>query len=253
MATTANRGSPQADDQEQTHMTMHEISHADGFELVALDLYRDIHKAIRAELFRVTAEAGRSDPASRDRRASLAGEVRGLAALLESHATHEDDHIDGALRIHLPALAERIEDDHRRLHGRVERFVEMAEDAADARGGEVPGLCHHLYLELASFTGTYLEHQDLEERVIMPALEQAIGVEGVGAIHDAIIANIPPEEMAASLAVMLPAMNVDDRVEMLSGMHAGAPPEVFEGVWGLAASVLSADDHRQLGARLGID
>ena len=47
-------------------------------------------------------------------------------------------------------------------------------------------------------------------------------------------------------------MNVDDRTELLGGMQAGAPPEVFEGVWGLAGSVLAPADHRALGARLGI-
>ncbi len=40
--------------------------------------------------------------------------------------------------------------------------------------------------------------------------------------------------MAASLAIMLPAMNNDDRTELLGGMQAGAPPEVFAGVWSLA-------------------
>ena len=30
--------------------------------------------------------------------------------------------------------------------------------------------------------------------------------------------------MASSLALMLPAMNIDDRSEMLGGMHAEAPP-----------------------------
>jgi hypothetical protein len=233
-------------------MTMQETRPTDAFGLVAIDLYRDIHKAIRAELFRVTSEAGRLDPSSRAGRVALVGEVHALAALLESHAAHEDEHIEGALRLHLPELAEQVDDDHHRLHGRVDRFVDMAEAAADAPKAEVRGRSHLLYLELASFTSTYLEHQDLEERVVMPALEQAIGVDAVGTINGAIVADIPPDEMAASLAVMLPAMNVDDRVEMLSGMRAGAPPEVFEGVWGLAASVLSPQDHAQLCARLGI-
>ena len=58
--------------------------------------------------------------------------------------------------------------------------------------------------------------------------------------------------MATSLALMLPAMNIDDRTELLGGMQAGAPAEVFAGVWGLAGSVLAPADHRALGARLGL-
>ena len=36
--------------------------------------------------------------------------------------------------------------------------------------------------------------------------------------------------MAKSLALMLPAMNIDDRTELLGGMQQGAPAEVFAGV-----------------------
>ncbi|MEZ5238255.1 MAG: hypothetical protein R2716_04710 [Microthrixaceae bacterium] len=55
---------------------------------------------------------------------------------------------------------------------------------------------HALYLELAAFTGTYLAHQDLEERGVMPALEVAVGPEKVGEMFGAIVGSIPPEEMA---------------------------------------------------------
>ena len=57
----------------------------------------------------------------------------------------------------------------------------------------------------------------------MPALEAAVGVDAVLAIHDAIVGSIPPPEMARSLAIMLPAMNVDDRTEMLGGMQGRLP------------------------------
>ena len=111
---------------------------------------------------------------------------------------------------------------------------------------------HHLYLELSSFTGDYLRHQDVEERVVMPALETAIGVPAVVEIHGAILGSIPPQEMARSLAMMLPLMNIDERAEMLGGMQAEAPPEVFAGVWSLAGSVLSPADHTALARRLAV-
>ena len=86
----------------------------------------------------------------------------------------------------------------------------------------------------------------------MPALDQALGFEAVLGIHVAIVSNIPPDQMAQSLAIMIPAMNIDDRTELLGGMRAGAPAEVFEGVWGWTGSVLPAADFAALGARLGL-
>jgi hypothetical protein len=118
---------------------------------VTFDLYRDIHKSIRAELFAVTEEAGRADPSSTADRTALVA------------------HVDAVV-----------------------------------------------------------------------------------AIHGAIIASLPPDEMMRSLALMLPAINVDDRTELLGGMRANAPAPVFEAVWRLAGSVLPGADHAALGARLGV-
>ena len=87
-----------------------------------------------------------------------------------------------------------------------------------------------LHLDLASFTSAYLTHQDLKEHVVMAELKRRIGVEEVLALHGAIVGSIPPDEMARSLSFMLPAMNVDDRAEMLGGMRMAAPPEAFDAV-----------------------
>ena len=59
--------------------------------------------------------------------------------------------------------------------------------------------------------------------------------------------------MAKSLALMLPAMNIDGRTELLGGMRAGAPAEVFDGVWSLAGSVLDPTDLAALAGRLGLE
>ena len=124
----------------------------------------------------------------------------------------------------------------------------MAEATSQSRAQAV----HNLYLELAEFTGVYLAHQDVEERKVLPALEKAIGPEAVQNIHIAIVSSIPPDQMARSLAIMLPAMNIDNRAEMLGGIQAGAPPQIFEGIWGLANSVLNPADAEAVARRIGL-
>ncbi len=223
------------------------------FGVVAVDLYRDIHKGIRAELFAVTGEAGSLDPADRLGRASLAGHVGSVVDLLVDHAGHEDAAVQPILERQLPVLAGLVEADHRSLEDRMVTLREIADGAVDAPAPQQRAHTHQLYLELASFTASYLRHQDMEERVVMPALELAIGAQDVLAVHQSIVSSIPPDQMAQSLALMLPAMNVDDRTELLGGMQAGAPPEVFEGVWSLVGSVLVPADVRALAVRLGRD
>lgn len=221
---------------------------------MTFDLYKDIHKAIRSELFGVTLAAGSLDPSStEDERGALAGRVAALVSLLVSHAEHEDEHLQSLVERHVPVLAHRVEAEHVALDGRMLELGSLANAAADARPGEVARLhLHGLYLELASFSSAYLAHIDVEERQIMPALAAAVPVPALVAVHEAIVGSIPPPEMAQSLALMLPALNADDRAELLGGMQAGAPAEVFAGVVGLARSVLSDEAFASVSGRLGL-
>jgi hypothetical protein len=57
--------------------------------------------------------------------------------------------------------------------------------------------------------------------------------------------------MGQFLALMLPAMNVCDRVELLAEIRAHAPAEAFAGVMVLAGQVLSAAEVAELAERVG--
>jgi len=219
---------------------------------VGFDLYRDIHKGIRAELFAVTGNAGRIDPSQKAARLALQSHVRSIVELLVVHAEHEEVSVQPSIERFIPDVAEQVLDDHRTLEARLVDLQVLASDAALADTSEQRLAVQRLYVELASFTSAYLAHQDLEERVVMPALFDAVGFEGALAINHDIVSNIPPALMASSLSIMLPAMNIDDRADLLGGMQMGAPAEVFEGVWALAGTVLTPADYAALGTRLAI-
>src|SRR4051812_708352 len=221
-------------------------------DVVPYDPYKDVHKGIRAELFRVTTRAGNLDPAERCARETLAEDVSRLFGLLVSHAAHEDDFMQPHIERHAPYFAECIAADHEVLGARMVDIEAQVGRAASAPPAELRARVHLAYRELASFTSAYLAHQDLEERQVMPALAAVMPVEDVIAVDQAIVASIPPDQMAVGLGFMLPAMNLEDRVELLGGMQAGAPPEVFAGVWALAGSVLEPGDHAALARRLGL-
>src|SRR5687768_16447697 len=97
------------------------------------DLYKDIHKAIRAELFGVTLSAGSIDPCADDERASLATRIGALVHLLVGHAEHEDAHMQDLLVSHVPRLAHRVEEEHVALDSRMLDLTTLAASAAEAR------------------------------------------------------------------------------------------------------------------------
>ena len=217
---------------------------------VGFDLYRDVHKAIRVNLFDVTAEAGRLDPADQAARMAHAARVRDLMRFLEFHADHEEERIDDAVRRVLPEQSAAIFATHRDLEAQMAALVALAELVHETGRDDARASVHALYLGLARFTSAYLAHQDVEEQVVMPALWDAYGIEPLLEIHERILATISPEDMGWSLAKMLPPMNVEDRVEMFLGMRASAPAEAFAGVRALASQVLDPADGVALEARL---
>ena len=97
---------------------------------VTFDLYREIHKGIRAELFGVTGQAGSLDPADEAGRVALFGRVRALADLLESHAHHEDTIMQPAVEEYVPAVAEQVIADHEVLDRRMYGLVALGEAVA---------------------------------------------------------------------------------------------------------------------------
>lgn len=223
-----------------------------AFETITVDLFRDIHKGIRAELFAVTESAGSSDPGDREASSKLAGRVRDLSALLRAHARHEDNFYQPLVEVHTPVLAEVIARDHEHLDAQIGALEVLAERAADAARVERRLAAHRLYLGMVSFTSEYLAHQGLEELELAPALAAAVGEDELAAVEAELIAGIPPDEMMSALAVMIPAMNVDDRAGLLGGMKAGAPPEAFAAVWNLVEEVLTPADAVALDSRLSV-
>lgn len=221
-------------------------------QIPRIDLYRDVHKGIRLEMFGVTLSAGQLDCSDRDATAAFADRVGRLYVMLEQHAAHEDDWIQPLIEQHLPAAATRIATDHAAFEVRVADIREMVGALVQATGEPARSIGNEVYLELASFVSAYLSHQDLEERVVMPTLAETMTPLEVLQLHESIVGSIPPAEMAEFLAVMIPGMNVDDRTELLGGMRAGAPAEVFAGVWGLVGSILVPSDVAAIAARLGI-
>lgn len=218
---------------------------------VTFDVYRGIHKGIRRLLFDVTSTYGSVDPGDDTAVEAATTQMHDLVRFLVTHAEHEDTHVQPSIDRHLPVIAERIGEEHEVLERQMATLELLADVAAGASAKERRLALHRTYLGLSTFVGQYLEHIAFEEVEIMPGLAQAMSVPELIAVHTAIVNSIPPDEMAFGLSLMLPAMNVEDRVEAFHGMQ-DAPPEVLQGVIGLAQSVLSPEEFAKTSARLGI-
>lgn len=213
-----------------------------------LDLVRYVHNGIRSALFAVTTEAGRLDPADDIGLEVLSAEIRDVARLLADHARAEDEHVELALVTN--GFGEAIAGDRDRLESWSAQIVDQVTLARSVAGDERRRSIHELYLELAAFTGAYLAQQDEEERVVSRALFERLGADGVADLFDRIITGMRPDELTRSMVATLPAINVDDRCELLRGLRSTMSADAFDAVWSLASSLLPDEDVALLAARL---
>ena len=223
----------------------------DLVEADAFDLYRQIHKGIRQALFDVTMGAGRLDVADVDAVDAYLAAQESLLTLLHLHHHSEDTFVQPLVVEHAPALAEIIAADHGEVEAGMAVLEERARRLASGSRGGRPAVALNLYLDLSRFTSAYLAHQLVEETRVMPALRAAFSTDELVGVEMAVRSAVSPAELAMAVSYMLPAMNVEERTEMLAGMSM-APPEVFAGFRAVAEAALSPADWAQVAARIGL-
>ena len=69
-----------------------------------------------------------------------------------------------------------------------------------------------------------------EETVTWPLLCAQFSDDELMVIEQAIIASLSLDETIATMRMMLPALNPDERTGLLTGMKAGAPPQAYAAV-----------------------
>jgi len=215
-----------------------------------IDLYRNVHKGLRLELLQFLVDLGRADLGSAEGTQRLDERFSSLVFLLERHAHHEDAFVAPVIRSAAPELARALTEEHREYDRRLLDLQRGLKRLGGAAGTRRLELGHQLYLGLEAFVSAYLAHLNREEVQASPVLWNAFSDEELAGIQDALVASIPPDEKSEFMKLMLSAMNIDERTEMLVGVRAGAPPEVFAALRELAEVTLDAGDFGALVQRL---
>lgn len=200
------------------------------------DGFINIHKAVRAALAQTLVKAGAVDPADPADVAATAAAVRDLLALCAAHLGKEDAFIQPAMEARRPGSARERAAEHRHheaafghLAGLLEGFEERPTAATAAL----------LYRGLGIFMADNLLHMEQEESVDNAVLWDAYTDAELMELEGRIVAALKPEEMALAFRTMMPALAPAERAHLLAGIRAKAPAPAFEGLLGLACSVLA--------------
>lgn len=217
-----------------------------------MDLYGPVHKALRALMFDAVGRLGRCDADDARERVEALGIARRLLVVCRQHLKHENDFVHTAMEARRPGSSAPTADDHvdhALAIDALEAAVDGVEAAPPARRGRA---MYTLYLRFARFVAENLEHMEVEETHNASMLRDAYDDAELLAIHDRLVASIPPEEMMLFQRWILGAVSHPERVGMLSGMRAGAPPQVFEAAVAQCRDVLAPDDWVKLANALDL-
>lgn len=215
-------------------------------------LYREVHKGLRYALFQLVTAVGSADCADPQARDGVVDQVHALITLLTEHHDHEDTALQSLIRANAPTVAPLLEEGHAEVEQDLVEIELRTDRLATSTGTEAVIAGLDLYGFLSLFVGRYLAHMGLEEGTVMATLRETISVEDLLQVQIAFRSSVPPPTMCRFIAVIMPALDPEERATILGGMYAGAPPEIFELFRAATEAALQPAEYEALAGRIGL-
>jgi hypothetical protein len=215
-------------------------------------LYRPIHKAIRLCLLHTVTRVGNMDETLDADVREAAEAVRGLLAMLAAHIVNEDV-VHRAVERRRPGASAALAHAHEEHAAELRHFEDALRRLESTPAHEREPLAHALYLDLARFAGENLAHMNVEETQMNPLLWSLFSESELFDVYNQILAAEPPEQLAAGVRWLIPALSHAERVAVIEGARAGIPVAVFEQLVEGTRALLSERDFLRLCASLGME
>jgi Hemerythrin HHE cation binding domain len=193
-----------------------------------LDIYTPIHKALRAFMNDTLLRVGSLDAQDDADLRSTLGQLTALLDMLRGHLQHENGFVHPLIEARLAGGSLRVAQEHEEHRASMEALAREASSIVAAAPAQRQDLALRLYRHLTLFIAENLQHMQIEETLHNQALWATCSDEEIGAMHDALVASIPPEVMAVTLRWMATALAHPELAAMLGAMQAGMPPQAFD-------------------------
>lgn len=211
-----------------------------------VDIYRRNHKALRACMCDTLVRVGALDASDRREVTIVLTQVRAMAVFSSTHIAHEDTFVHPAMEARFPGTAKATAAEHAHHRYACRKIVALADAVHKAGIDERALLLTQLYHTIALFVAETLVHMNAEETDNNTLLWATHTDEELTRMEQAIAASMTPEEKAVSLRWMLPALNADERVELMEAVLQDVPSEFYNEMLAGMQPLLSGTDWRKL-------
>ncbi|MCJ0764807.1 hemerythrin domain-containing protein [Variovorax terrae] len=216
------------------------------------DLYSGIHKALRALMADTLLGLGRMDTEDDFELAQTCHRVMELLDFCRAHLTHENQFIHAAIEARAPGASEVIAHEHEEHERGITELGSAVTALLTAPRAGRAAAALGLYRQLALFIAHNFEHMHVEETAHNAVLWSRYTDAELIAIHNALVASIPPEEMMYVMRWMVPFMNPSERAAMLGDVQRHAPPQAFQAALEVARPHLTDAEWAKLMRSLGL-
>ncbi|MGC4059507.1 MAG: hypothetical protein QM749_01080 [Aquabacterium sp.] len=230
----------------------HSVSDQEADHSRRFNMYQSVHKGLRAFMADTLTKVGQTDYTDAVERQETAAQLRSLLSICAEHLAHENRFVHSAMESRQPGSAARCVGEHVEHVAQIGGLGGCLDHALAASADKQAAAWQHLYHALSLFVAENYEHMLLEEREHNAVLWRHFSDAELIEIHDALLASVPPDEMAVHFRWMLPQLSHPERVGMLSGMRQGMPPEVFASQLNMARPLLDERAWRKLTAALQV-
>ena len=213
--------------------------------------YRATHKAMRHLLFSASHQVGVTDFADDAVTEETLETIDTLIFALWEHRVREDASIHPPLESRAPGVTARFAEDHEEDQALSAEIEQLAAQIRNARGEQRVALGIRLHERLNAYIGIYLGHLYREETELQQALWDNFTEEELLAMTRELVATIPPDRNGYLLKVMCSSCGPDDITPILSGIKAGAPPEIAQFTFKLAEENLPPGIWAKVQSRIG--
>jgi hypothetical protein len=231
-------------------ITSRELQSVAAVEAPRFDMYSGIHKALRAFMADTLLAVGRMDVDDPEDLAQASDRVLQLLGMCGSHLAHENQFVHAAIEARAPGASDVIANEHGE---HVKHIADLAELVAVLRGTapakrEIAAM--RLYRALSLFIAENFQHMHVEETAHNAVLWARYTDAELVAIHDALVASIPPDEMMVTARWLVPFMNPLERFHLLADIRAKAPAPAFQAILDTVRPHLAAGEWAKLARAL---
>ena len=221
-------------------------------EAPRFDMYTGIHKALRAFMADTLLALGRMDPLDDADVAQATEQLLQLLGFCRAHLRHENDFVHAAIEARAPGASDRIGHEHEE---HVAHIVALSDQVAQLRAAgpaQRMAAAGCLYSALSLFIAENFQHMHVEETAHNAVLWARYTDAELLAIHDALVASIPPEEMMMVARWLVPFLNPLERFHLVADMRAKAPAPAFDAMLAVARPHLTTAEWARLARDLGL-